>query len=456
MSGAGKNAYDVVVVGDDTAAYVVASRLSERIDLKVLLIKPRAAQPEHLASVVPFMRGHHSSYEAWNAAGAGEWSFYDLLPYFKRSEHVTGRSLTLRGRGGPIHVASPGFGSRATALLAAAVEIGERAAGDIGAGLEEGFGPVDVSMADGRPQPVSDAYLAPVAGRTNLTVVSGALLHRLNIAKDTVTGVDFSVGTQLTQVSAQEVVITAGAVASAHLLMLSGIGPAIHLRRHGIDVVADLAGVGTNLHGHLVSEIIYRSAATFDEPGGVIGLARSDPDMPGPDLQLRFGDLWRPRDGGSFAGRLRRCGVAIAVPHSRGSVRLASPMPSTAPLVDPASYDERDLAAVTVGIRMARRIAGSDALAGIYGAEVIPGPAIGEERELRDYARRAVTVPTYPVGTLAMGEGPSGVVDRHLRVHSLRGVRVADGSIIPAIPSADPTATVCAIAERTAELILHG
>jgi choline dehydrogenase len=314
------DSHDVVVVGGGDAGSVLAARLSERGGLKVLLIDTGSSE----RSAIRFSRGHHSGYRQW-----ADWDFYDLLPYFKRSENAVGRDLILRGRGGPVTVASPAEPSPfLAAALEGAEEIGERRADDINSGFEEGFGPADFA---------ADGYVVP-AGR----VVHNALVHRVRFARGRAVGVDYSVGSRLVSVAAGQVVVAGGAAESAQLLMLSGVGPAGHLRDRGIDVVADLPGVGANLQAHPVAKLVHGP----DEPaiGEVIGLVRSQPELDGPDLRLTF-------------GHGHTVHVSVILPHSRGSVRLADAMPGTPPLVEPNFYsDDRDLSAVVAGLRLARRI----------------------------------------------------------------------------------------------------
>jgi choline dehydrogenase len=327
--------------------------------------------------------------------------------------------------------------------------------------LEEGFGPVDVNIVDGHRQSAADAYLRPVLGRKNLDLVTDALVHRLRIINGRVVGVDYSVGSGIISVSAGEVVVTAGAIGSAQLMMLSGVGPADHLRSLCIDVVADLPGVGANLQDHPVANVVYRSWRRVPTPennhGEVIGLVRSRAGLPGPDVQLVFVDLPRPVNGSPSPDQGYTIGVSAILPHSRGSVRLADATPGSTPLIDPNFFsDERDLAAVTAGLRLARRIGRSDTLAHWRDTEVIPGLS-DDEAELRKYACRSVASYCHPVGTLTMGDGPAAVIDpANLRVRGLEAVRVADSSIMPSIPSGNTNATVYAIAERAAEMILAG
>ena len=347
------------------------------------------------------------------------------------------------------------------AALEGAVEVGHRRATDVSGGLEEGFGAVDLNIVDGRRQSAADAYLTPVRTRPNLTVATDALVHRLRIDNGRCTGVDYRVGSALVPAAAGEVVVAAGAIGSAQLLMLSGVGPAGHLRRVGADVLVDLPGVGANLQDHPVANVVYRSAPPVPVPrnnhGEVVGLVRSDPALPGPDLQLIFVDLPRPVGGHPSPDRGYTIGVSAILPHSRGTVRRASATPGAAPLLDPNYYgDERDLDAVVTGLRLARRIGESTALRPWRDREVAPGPTGDGDAALRTYARRTVASYCHPVGTCAIGDGDRAVVDGDLQVHGVAGLRVADGSVMPAIPSGNTNATVCAIAERAAQLVTGG
>ncbi|GAA5000575.1 hypothetical protein GCM10023317_32480 [Actinopolymorpha pittospori] len=212
-----------------------------------------------------FVRGHRSSYDAWVAAGATGWGFADLLPFFRRSENAVGRVSDLRGVDGPLTVApaSPPH-PVPTALLQAATEVGHRRATDISGGDEEGFGWTDLNIIDGRRQSAADAYLTPALARSKLDVVTDALVHRVLITRGRRTGVEYSVGGSLTSVGCSaEVVLTAGSIGSPQVLMLSGIGPPSQLHELGIEVAADLPGVGSNLQDHPVANLAYQAARPF-------------------------------------------------------------------------------------------------------------------------------------------------------------------------------------------------
>ncbi|MFD8078303.1 GMC family oxidoreductase [Streptomyces sp. NPDC059718] len=499
-----KTAFDFIVVGGGTAGCVLAARLSEDPDIQVLLLEagtstsrlPDAvanppAWPSLMATAanwgdktviqtasgapVPlprgrglggssainamvFARGHRSSYDSWGDHGAKGWAFEDLLPYFQRSETATSGAPS-RGTDGPLTVgpmAEPN--DILLACLAGAVETGHRRALDISGGLEEGFAPVDLNVVAGRRQTAADAYLAPALDRPNLHVVTEAVAHQLLFSGDRCTAVEYGAdGRTHTATAEREVVLTAGAIGSAHLLLRSGIGPASDLEQARMDVFHSLPGVGRNLHDHPRANLVYRARRPVPAPQGnhgeILGLLRTGPELDGPDLQLIFIDIPLPNPVAPVDNGFT-IGVSPMRPLSRGSLRITSDDPYAAPVLDPDYFaEEQDVRTVLSGIRTARRIARSAPLAEWGIEEVSPGLDIVDDASLGDFAKKYFGSYCHPVGTCAMGEDEASVVDSELRVRGLRGLRVADGSVIPSIPSNNTNATVYAIAERAADLI---
>jgi choline dehydrogenase len=409
-----------------------------------------------------FVRGHRGSYDAWVKAGATGWGFEDLLPYFRRSEHTTGRDPAVRGDAGPL-IVGPATARHpvAAAGLEAAAQAGYPRAADISGGLEEGFGWCDLNIVDGRRQSARDAYLAPALSRPNLDVVTSALVHRVRLEGQRCTGVDYSVGTDMFSMGCSgDVVLTAGTVGSAQLLLRSGIGPASDLRPAGIEVTADLPGVGANLFDHPLSGVVYRSAqpvpAGQNNHGEALGLIRSDPDADTPDVQVMFVDVPLRAQAlpGPAIGEGYTLATSLMLPSSRGSVRLASAEPGARPLIDPNYYaDPRDLHAFATGLRATRDIGHAAALDPWRGEEVLPGPDVNDNASLRAYLRKNLQTYSHTGGTCRIGTDSEAVVDTDLRVRGISGLRVADASVMPSPPSANTNATVYAIAERAADLI---
>jgi choline dehydrogenase len=274
------------------------------------------------------------------------------------------------------------------------------------------------------------------------------------------TGVEYTLaGGSVTATAHREVILTAGAIGSAQLLLLSGVGPADHLAELGIDLALDLPGVGTNLHDHPMSTVLYEAASPLEtNPSNVwgqgIGLVHTDPSAAGPDLQILL--ISQPYRAQTLSGPDNgyAIGFSAMLPRSRGSVRLRSADPADRPLIDPRYLsDPRDVEVMKEGLRVARTIGRAEALSAWRGNEAQPGRPLADDDDVHDYLKESLLVYFHYAGTCRVGTDELAVVDPDLRVRGIGGLRVADASIMPSPVSANTNATVYAIAERAAELI---
>ncbi|HZP94447.1 MAG TPA: GMC family oxidoreductase N-terminal domain-containing protein [Burkholderiales bacterium] len=437
-----------------------------------------------------YTRGVPADYDEWvRDAGAVGWSYRDVLPFFKRAENNQRYANEYHGYGGPLGVSNPVSPLPiCEAFFQAGQELGIPFNPDFNGERQEGFGYYQLTQLDARRSSTSVAYLNPVRHRRNLTVRLQANVLRVAVEGGRATGVEVaSAGSRTPRFvrARREVIVTSGAMGSPKLLMQSGIGPADHLRSVGVNVVHDLPGVGGNLQDHLDLFVICECTGdhTYDrysrphralwagiqylllKKGPVAsslfetgGFWYADKGARSPDVQFHLG-----LGSGIEAGvaKMKNPGVtlnsAYLRPRSRGTVRLASADPAAAPLIDPNYWDEpRDRELAIEGLRLAREIMRQPALKRFVMAERLPGEALESDADLFGYACAHAKTDHHPVGTCRIGPANqrTSVVTPDLRVIGLEGLRVADASVMPSLPSCNTNAPAIMVAEKAADHIL--
>jgi choline dehydrogenase len=409
-----------------------------------------------------WIRGAPADFDDWAYRGNAGWSYADALPLFRRMEDFDRGASEFHGAGGPTRVTADWpRGAIHHSFVAAAGEIGIPFNDDPNGRNLLGASFVQFSIRDGRRETSRSAYLAPIASAPALEVRTGARARRLLFEGSRATGVEYSCDGRLEQARASgEVVLCAGVIGSAQLLLLSGIGPAADLRSLGIAPLVDLAGVGANLHDHVHAPLVFATEHAPDGDGRGISPVqaqifwRSDGRLPTPDLQAVYFNRPMAAPGGFAPEHGFTIGVLIVRPASAGTLRLASADPDAAPLLDPQTYAcEADMAAVLAGVALMRALSATDALAEWGAREVDPGPEI-EGVALERWVRERTLSSHHQVGTARMGVDALAVVDPQLRVYGVDGLRVADASIMPAVTSGNTHAPATMIGERAGDLLL--
>lgn len=525
--------YDYVIIGAGSAGCVLANRLTEDAGARVLLVEagPRdwhpyihvplgmgklhqrrmfdwgfVTEPEpnldgrsleasrgkvlggsSSINVMAYTRGHPADFDRWAQKGATGWSHADVLPYFKRCETFAGGGNAWRGSSGPLGTEF----ARTTdplypAWIEAAMAAGIPHTADYNGASQEGFGRSQYTIRHGRRSSAATAFLKPAMRRSNLHLVTGALASRIVLDGTSARGIEYFKGGRLRRAAAdREVIVSAGAFSTPHLLMLSGIGPASHLRENGIEPVADLP-VGQNLQDHLAVFLSFtrrepgpfhhqlrfdRMAASMIRayafgtgpgtvvPGGLHAFIKTRPELAVPDIEFMFrgaavdAHMWfpglRPAAPDGFAIR-----PALLHPDSRGAILLRSADPR-APMRIMFNFftAPNDLPKLREGFRLARDIAYRTPLDRFRGPEKAPGAAVQSDAGIDAYIRRTAVTAHHPAATCPMGTGPQAVIDARMRVLGIERLRVVDASAMPDLVSAHLNAAVLMMAEKAADMI---
>lgn len=524
--------YDYIIVGAGSSGCALAARLTENPNVRVLLLEagPKDSNPYiHIPigfykmtsgpltwglSTVPqanannreipyaqgrvlggsgtinaevFTRGCPQDYDAWeNELGCGGWSFKDVQPYFLRSEGNNTFAGPYHGVDGPLGVSSlapPHFLTQT--FVQACQQMGLPYNPDFNGPVQEGSGPYQTTTRNARRCSASTGYLKPALGRPNLSVQTGVQIKKIIVQSGRAVGVEYNKNSSTTTVRAErEILLTAGAIGSPKLMLLSGMGPADDLRAQGIEVVADIPGVGENLHDHFGVDIVYElngphsldkynklhwmaiagleyalfrkgPVASNIVEGGAFWYA--DKEQPTPDLQFHFLIGAGVEEGVPKipSGSGVTLNSYTLRPKARGSVKLRSSDPGEKPLIDPNFLgDPHDLKISAEGVKLSREMLSQSVFAKYMQREHFPGDSVKTQADFEEYVRQYGRTSYHPVGTCKMGIDEMAVVDPQLRVRGVEGLRICDSSIMPRLVSSNTNAPSMMIAEKASDIIL--
>ena len=433
-----------------------------------------------------YIRGQAADYDHWRQLGNPGWSYADVLPYFRKAEDQENGADAFHGVGGPLSVTNlRERNPLCDAFIKSAEAQGIPRNDDFNGAEQEGAGYFQATIRNGRRASAAVAYLRPAERRPNLVVATGAEAEKVVFDGRRATGLRYRRnGTSITAKARREVILSAGSVKSPQLLMLSGIGPAGHLAETGIQPIHDLPGVGKNLQDHYGGQITWRcnQPITMNDvmmsrwkqayvglqwlllrrgplsiPAGQASLfTRVMPDSATPDIQF----LFQTFSGGYYEnGLFKFSGFANFIcpvrPESRGELTLRSPDPWDVPRLAPNYFSaERDRRVAVEGLKLARRMAASPGLRDFVIAEHLPGSEAATDAQILDYLIDNGGCVSHQVGTCKMGTDVMAVVDPHLKVQGIEGLRVADASVMPTLISGNTNAPTIMIAEKAADMIL--